>query len=75
MAEKLPDYQYDRTPLIQGLHEIAFQNGRSYLQDKGADDSKGPVNDVCPFTAMSAYTSLSRPPWLLGSMRCCRYTL
>ena len=56
VAEKLLDYRDDRKPLIEGIHKIA---GRlptlSYLQDKFADGSTGPLEDICPFTAMGTF--------------------
>ena len=57
VAEKLLGYQNDRTPLIEGIHEIASRvELLSYLQDK---DSHGggayPLRDICPFTAMGTF--------------------
>lgn len=56
VAEKLLAYRNDRTPLIEGIHEIASRvTGLSYLQDKFADGSSGPLRDICPFTAMGTF--------------------
>ncbi|MER8395416.1 AAA family ATPase [Mesorhizobium sp. M1340] len=56
VAEKLLAYQNDRTPLIEGIHEIASRvAGLSYLQDNFADGSTGPLKDICPFTAMGIF--------------------
>lgn len=56
VAEKLLDYRNDRTPLITGIHEIATRvTGLSYLQDKFADGTTGPLKDICPFTAMGTF--------------------
>ena len=56
VADKLLDFQNDRTPLIEGIHEIASRlDGLSYLQDKFADGSTGPLEDICPFTALGTF--------------------
>lgn len=56
VAEKLLGFQSDRKPLIEGIHEIAKKvNGLSYLQDKFADGTTGPLKDICPFTAMGTF--------------------
>jgi 5-methylcytosine-specific restriction enzyme B len=56
VAEKLLDYQNDRSPLIEGIHKIATRvTGLSYLQDKFTDGTKGPLKDICPFTAMGTF--------------------
>ena len=56
IAEKLLNYQNDRRPLIEGIHEIATRvTGLSYLQDKVADGPTGPLKDICPFTAMGTF--------------------
>jgi 5-methylcytosine-specific restriction protein B len=56
VAEKLLTYANDRTPLIEGIHEIASRvPGLSYLQDKFSDGTSGPMRDICPFTAMGTF--------------------
>lgn len=56
MAEKLLSYADDRTPLIEGIHEIASRVPHlSYLQDKFPDGTSGPLRDICPFTAMGTF--------------------
>lgn len=56
LAEKLLSYKNDRTRLIQGIHEIASRvTGLSYLEDRYADQSRGPLRDICPFTAMGIF--------------------
>ena len=56
VATKLLDYRKDRTPLIRGIHKIGARvAGLSYLQDKFADGSTGPLEDICPFTAMGTF--------------------
>lgn len=56
VAEKLLSYKEDRTPLIEGIHEIASRvPGLTYLQDKFPDGTSGPLRDICPFTAMGTF--------------------
>ena len=56
VAEKLLNYRDDRTPLIEGIHKIAKRvSGLTYLQDKFADGTVGPLKDICPFTAMGTF--------------------
>ena len=56
VAEKLLTYADDRTPLIEGIHQIASRvPGLSYLQDKFPDGTSGPLRDICPFTAMGTF--------------------
>ena len=56
VAEKLLRYADDRTPLIEGIHQIASRiSGLGYLQDKFPDGSSGPLQDICPFTAMGTF--------------------
>lgn len=56
VAEKLLDFRGDRKPLIEGIHQIATKvPGLSYLQDKFADGTTGPLRDICPFTAMGTF--------------------
>jgi 5-methylcytosine-specific restriction enzyme B len=56
VAEKLLAYAGDRTPLIEGIHEIALRvPGLTYLQDKFPDGTSGPLRDICPFTTMGTF--------------------
>ena len=56
VADKLLDYRNDRSPLIGGIHKISSRlSGLSYLQDRFADGRKGPLEDICPFTAMGTF--------------------
>ena len=56
VAEKLLAYADDRTPLINGIHEIASRvPGLTYLQDKFPDGTSGPLRDICPFTTMGTF--------------------
>ena len=56
VAEKLLNYADDRTPLIEGIHQIAAKvPGLGYLQDKFPDGTSGPLQDICPFTTMGTF--------------------
>ncbi len=56
LAEKLLAHADDRTPLIEGIHEIASRvPGLTYLQDKFPDGTNGPLRDICPFTTMGIF--------------------
>ncbi|NMG56574.1 AAA family ATPase [Aromatoleum aromaticum] len=56
VAEKLLNYADDRTPLIEGIHQIAAKvPGLGYLQDKFPDGTSGPLRDICPFTTMGTF--------------------
>lgn len=56
IAERLLDFQHDRRPLIEGIHLIASKvTGLTYLQDRFADGTEGPLRDICPFTAMGTF--------------------
>lgn len=56
VAEKLLAHADDRTPLIEGIHEIASRvPWLTYLQDKFPDGTSGPLRDICPFTTMGTF--------------------
>ncbi|QJD59958.1 AAA domain-containing protein [Pseudomonas sp. gcc21] len=56
VAEKLLAHADDRTPLVEGIHEIASRvPGLTYLQDKFPDGTSGPLRDICPFTTMGTF--------------------
>lgn len=56
VAEKLLAYANNRTPLIEGIHQIGSRvPGLSYLQDKFPDGTSGPMRDICPFTTMGTF--------------------
>ena len=56
VAEKLLTYAANRTPLVEGIHQIASRvTGLGYLQDKFPDGSSGPLRDICPFTTMGTF--------------------
>lgn len=56
VAEKLLGFADDRSALIAGMHEIASRiQGLGYLQDRFANGSTGPLQDICPFTVMGSF--------------------
>ena len=56
VAEKLLTYADDRTPLVEGIHQIASRvPGLGYLQDKFPNGTSGPLRDICPFTTMGTF--------------------
>lgn len=61
VAEKLVPFQHDRAPLVEAIHEIAKKNELTYLQDRFADDTTGPLTDICPFTAMGIFNRSMTP--------------
>lgn len=56
IADRLLEHRSDRRALIQGIHEIgATTDHLSYLRDKFSDGTSGPLQDICPFTAMGTF--------------------
>jgi 5-methylcytosine-specific restriction enzyme B len=56
VAEKLLAYADNRAPLIAAIHEIGKHVPKfQILQDKFPDGSTGPLDDICPFTAMGIF--------------------
>ncbi|MFN9201522.1 MAG: AAA family ATPase [Gemmatimonas sp.] len=56
VAERLLMYAADRTPLIEGIQDIATRvPGLGYMQDRFPDGTAGPLRDICPFTAMGTF--------------------
>ena len=55
VADRLLDFQGDRGPLVEGLHQIAARTNLTYLEDRFADGSRDPLRDICPFTAMGMF--------------------
>ncbi len=54
VAEKLLTFRSDRTPLIEGIHQLQLPT-LGYLTDEFPDGSNGPLKDICPFTAMGTF--------------------
>ena len=60
-ADKILGYRNDRKPMVDAIHEIHKELDFSEMTDKFKDGSSGPVQDMCPFTAMSEFNrSLTR---------------
>lgn len=56
VAEKLLAYADDRAPLIDTIHEIGKHVPKfQVLHDRFPDGSTGPLQDICPFTAMGIF--------------------
>ena len=62
VADKLLEYQdQDRRALLaKNMHEIGSRRNFSYLQDKFADGSTGPLEDICPFTVLGTFNRGTR---------------
>ncbi len=55
VADRLLEYRDNRTPLLEGIHNLNAPN-LSYLQkDRFADGSTGPLRDICPFTVIGTF--------------------
>ena len=56
VADKLLAFRDRREELVSGIHAIASRiDGLSNLGDRFADGSSGPLQDICPFTAMGIF--------------------
>jgi len=55
MTTKLLDYRHDRKPLMEGLHQISSLTKLPDYTDRFSDGSTGPLEDICPFTAMCSF--------------------
>jgi 5-methylcytosine-specific restriction protein B len=56
VADKLLAFKNNRAALIEGIRAISEQVGElSYLQDKFADGTTGPLKDICPFTTIGIF--------------------
>lgn len=56
IADKLLTYRNNRAALVDGLKDISARvEGIGHLQDQYADDTKGFVKDICPFTTMGLF--------------------
>ncbi len=54
-ARALLAHRADRTALVAGIHAVAAKHSLGYLQDQFADGREGPLEDICPFTAMGIF--------------------
>ncbi|MGI9255749.1 MAG: hypothetical protein ACR2PY_02320, partial [Salinispira sp.] len=55
IADKLLNYRDRRNELINCIHEIASKVGLGSFEDHFQNGSKGPLKDICPFTAMGFF--------------------
>lgn len=56
VADKLLIFRNRRDELVSGIHAIASKvDGLSNLQDQFADDTSGPLKDICPFTTVGIF--------------------
>lgn len=56
IAKALLYYRYKRAPLIKFLHALAERIPvMTKLQDQFLNGSRGPLQDICPFTVMGAF--------------------
>lgn len=56
LADRLLDYQNDRTALLEAIYGIAKHvEGLSYLKDQYTDGTSGPLKDICPFTVFGIF--------------------
>lgn len=56
LADQLLTFRQRRKELVAGIHEIGSKvESMSSLQDHFQDGSSGPLEDICPFTAMAIF--------------------
>ena len=56
MANQLLTFANNREELIEGIHDISSRvEGMKFLQDKYPNGTSEPLNDICPFTAISTF--------------------
>ena len=56
VADRLLAFRDRRVELVSGINAIASRvDGLSYLEDRFADGSSGPLRDICPFTVMGIF--------------------
>ena len=57
VADKLLQYRYDRTPLVEAIADIARRRPELpfAINDQFQDGSVGPLRDICPFTTMGLF--------------------
>ena len=63
VADRLLMFRDQRDKLVAGIHEIDSRiKGLPPLQDRFADGSSCPLEDICPFTAMSIFNRWDGAP-------------
>lgn len=56
LADCLLDFRNDRGPLVSALHEVSGSLSLPLiLEDRFADGSSGPLQDICPFTTFALF--------------------
>lgn len=57
VADKLLQYRYDRGPLAAAIADVAHRRSELpfAITDQFEDGSTGPLQDICPFTAMGVF--------------------
>ena len=56
IAEKLLDFKDKRDELVKGIHRIADRvSALSGFEDRFKNGTKGPLKDICPFTAIGIF--------------------
>ena len=55
-ADKLLDHRKDRNALVEATRNACNSLGFNYLEgDQYSDGTKGPIQDICPFTTMATF--------------------
>ena len=54
-ADKLLDFRHERPALLAAIHRLPNE-WVSYLTDRFADGTSGPLRDICPFTTIGIFT-------------------
>ena len=55
VADKLREYQNNRTELLNAILEHSNPNFNYLRQDKFPDEITGPLEDICPFTVLGTF--------------------
>lgn len=56
VADKLLAFRHDRSSLVAAVHSVvAKADGTSFLMDRFADGTSGPVKDICPFSVFAMF--------------------
>ncbi len=53
-ADKLLTFRQDRSALLAAIYELPRKRVK-YLTDRFADNTSGPLQDICPFTTMGTF--------------------
>ena len=55
VANKLREYQNNRTELLNAILKYSSSHFDNFHQDKFSDGSTGPLEDICPFTVLGTF--------------------